>query len=70
MSRLLFTYNGMFHMLSEETKNHPLTGVPQNILRCPGCGRHTIYSPNDKSEEWCFHCDYSTFVYNDCYLKK
>lgn len=53
------TYNGMFHNLSRDSKAHPLTGVPQNTLRCPGCGRHTIYVSNDKRAEWCFYCDYA-----------
>lgn len=57
---MLLTYNWMYHdMISRDDpiQHHPLIGVPQNIVRCPECGRHTIYM-NKVGNEWCLHCDY------------
>lgn len=58
----ILTYNEMYHMLDENTKKNPYIGVPQNDLRCPNCGRHTMYVSVNGRDEWCLHCEYSSFV--------
>jgi hypothetical protein len=58
---MLATYNWMWHNIIKDIDFEllPLVGKPQNTVRCPECGRHTIYM-NMVGDEWCLHCDYGS----------